>query len=516
MLHTKTYILIVLILVLVFYLKKVYENFNTYDGGINKNIYILWFQGFDMAPNIVKKCLNSWEYHNEDWKIIELSEKNLGNYVNLEKEIINFKNKKIKYAALSDIIRISILKNYGGLWVDATTFCNMPLNEWLPNYIKNGFWCFTKTKKNVDISSWFIYSNKENYITTKWYNEVVNYWNKKDKMDNYFWFHKLFKNLLYKDLRFSLNWHSTKKLYANDCHYFFPYKKNLITNLDDNTKKHIDNKVTPLYKLTYKYLDEGNVSDKSSLSYLLNNNLELIHIGKCGGTTLAKIFKNFKKHIHLKKICYNLSSKYIICIRNPIERFVSAFNMSFNVINLNLDLLKQLYLSGNLTIENSIVPERIKKKFRKNLNYFFSEDYDNLIRFFKNANYLAESLSSRDEKLKSKAYNLMMHNEEHIFKGIGWYLDNGYFVEKYNKNILSVIRLENFDNDVLKLSKLLGVKNINIVHERHASKKKVVLSSLAINNIKQFYKNTDYKALESLRKYNFIDQQTLNSYYDYN
>ena len=95
-----------------------------------KTIYILWFQGFDNAPEIVKKCVQSWKYYNPDWTIILLDNTNLNNYITLENYIIDIHNKNINHTALSDIIRVIFLKLYGGLWVDSTTFCNRPLNEW--------------------------------------------------------------------------------------------------------------------------------------------------------------------------------------------------------------------------------------------------------------------------------------------------------------------------------------------------------------------------------------------------
>ena len=45
-----------------------------------KTIWILWFQGFENAPQVVKTCLKSWKRYNSDWNIIELDENNLEKY----------------------------------------------------------------------------------------------------------------------------------------------------------------------------------------------------------------------------------------------------------------------------------------------------------------------------------------------------------------------------------------------------------------------------------------------------
>ena len=56
-------------------------------------------------------------------------------------------------------------------------------------------------------------------------------------------------------------------------------------------------------------------------------NLEIIHIGKCGGSSIgAELRKHnisFTKK-HLSKPVYDPNKNYIIMIRNPIKRFISS------------------------------------------------------------------------------------------------------------------------------------------------------------------------------------------------
>jgi hypothetical protein len=64
----------------------------------------------------------------------------------------------------------------------------------------------------------------------------------------------------------------------------------------------------------------------------MNEYFTLIHIGKSGGTTVKGELKrhNIKfKECHVSKPIYNPGEKYIIVIRNPIQRFISAFNWRF-------------------------------------------------------------------------------------------------------------------------------------------------------------------------------------------
>jgi hypothetical protein len=59
------------------------------------------------------------------------------------------------------------------------------------------------------------------------------------------------------------------------------------------------------------------------------NNLVVIHIGKCGGSTVVTELRsnniNFE-NIHVRNVKYEVNKTYVIIIRNPIQRFISAFN----------------------------------------------------------------------------------------------------------------------------------------------------------------------------------------------
>ena len=64
-------------------------------------------------------------------------------------------------------------------------------------------------------------------------------------------------------------------------------------------------------------------------------NLVLIHIGKCGGSTVCHELndKNIKyQHAHMIEVKYEKNKNYIIVIRNPIGRFISAFNWRYKLV----------------------------------------------------------------------------------------------------------------------------------------------------------------------------------------
>ena len=471
-----------------------------------KKIFIYWAQGFCNAPIVVKRCLLSWKFKNPDWDIIELDDSNLHEYIDIKKEIPDIDEINITKTSYSDIVRIFLLEKFGGCWCDATTFCFMPLDKWLHKFIINDFFCFKKSKQNKkrvgnEFVSYFIYSNQNNYITQKLKKKIVEYCkNNKNiggllpiglgrkatsnEINTYFWLHVLCQDLINND----------KKIYNIFCKY--PVRGTIIK---------------PFFKCSYKKNKSYNEKFHSNINRIIFNNLNLkfIHIGKTGGSFIRETFHLPKYHLSRN---YKSNEKYIIWIRNPLKRFVSAFNyvydiITYDTINVNIK---------SLNLNNCLAPWWIKNKIKNNNDYIYTKRYDYLVNYFKNPNYLAESITSENEEEKKLALELMNNKIEHIFKGIGWYLYNGKFVEKNYKNILFVGSQENMINDVQKLDNIIGQKNKTPKLRENKNKHDKHLSKKAIQNLLEFYKNTDYKALETLMKYEFISKKLLDEYRTYN
>lgn len=253
-----------------------------------KKIWILWYQGQYQMNNLVKNCFSSWEKYNPEWEINLLTESNLNQY--LEQDALSIlENPNIKIQAKSDIIRINVLAKYGGVWADATCFCCEPLDNWLPTCLYTGFFAFQyPTKKPALISSWFLASSKDNYITKQWCKTVnkywldnpnINIWNENSltrfivnglgfffdldrhtqkwfrplvtkiiKVYPYFWFHYLFETLVIQDSQFKTHWLSTTCYSSLIPHrlQYFGFKKALNAEI----KNHIENESPPLFKLS--------------------------------------------------------------------------------------------------------------------------------------------------------------------------------------------------------------------------------------------------------------------------
>lgn len=91
------------------------------------HIWTLWWQGLEQAPEIVKVCLKSQRENmvSKGFKYTVITKDNWKQFIDLPKHIIEkMENGKITLTHFSDIIRAELLKQYGGIWIDATVFCN--------------------------------------------------------------------------------------------------------------------------------------------------------------------------------------------------------------------------------------------------------------------------------------------------------------------------------------------------------------------------------------------------------
>lgn len=183
---------------------------NSSDGSFPKNIWLAWFQGWSNAPELVKRVRDSWKLHNPGWNIVLLDEKNLNTYVKIPLP------SNAKAAAKSDIIRIYLLKQYGGVWADATMVCFWPLDMWIHDaLVPEKFWMYHGRDSGRGPASWFIISYPSTYIINTWYTKVIEYWTLHTKEYDYFWMDQQFASLCLHDPEFLTRWKQVPYKFAD-------------------------------------------------------------------------------------------------------------------------------------------------------------------------------------------------------------------------------------------------------------------------------------------------------------
>lgn len=89
-----------------------------------KNIFVFWWDGFNVAPKLVKKCLQQLhKFYGDEFNIIEIDQFNFKNYTDIPNPIVSrLKKGSLSIQTFSDVLRFNLLKNNGGYWVDSTIF----------------------------------------------------------------------------------------------------------------------------------------------------------------------------------------------------------------------------------------------------------------------------------------------------------------------------------------------------------------------------------------------------------
>lgn len=183
-----------------------------------------------------------------------------------------------------------------------------------------------------------------------------------------------------------------------------------------------------------------------------DDKLTFIHIGKCGGSTICTTLKNNQinfDEVHVRSFKFQPDKKYLITIRNPVERFVSAFYW-------------RKYLASD------------QQKNRFGGEYEFFQKFATI-----------EDLIDDDISILQKQY---VH---HIKEDIHFYL--GDFVNQCDPaNIKGIICTENLNKDFERIFNIKIQK-----HEKKNSKRKKSLKEKDFRFLKK-YLEKDYLVIEKL------------------
>lgn len=112
-------------------------------------IWVFWLQGKRQMPQLVASCYKQLTQHNSD--VILITKDNIRDYTHIPEEIYTKVTQgQISYTHLSDILRLSLLAERGGMWVDAT--CFVPYS--IPNEAKKEVFYSPSTRGLDDLPMW--------------------------------------------------------------------------------------------------------------------------------------------------------------------------------------------------------------------------------------------------------------------------------------------------------------------------------------------------------------------------
>lgn len=168
--------------------KKYVEN----EHKISNKIWICWFQGMEIAPELVRKCYQSVVENNPDKEVVVLTTENLNDYVTFPDYIMEkWKSGIITHTHMTDLLRLELLINHGGLWLDATVLCTGKAPDY---FFDSDLFFFQNLKPGRDgdcqyISSWLLEAKTNNKILMATKELCYEYWKKNNSMWDYFLLH---------------------------------------------------------------------------------------------------------------------------------------------------------------------------------------------------------------------------------------------------------------------------------------------------------------------------------------
>lgn len=157
---------------------------------IPRIVWTLWWQGEENAPDLVKVCIDSQRkaFTSIGAKVIVLTKDNWDNYISIPDYILKkVKSGKITLTHFSDIIRAELIKDYGGVWIDATVYCTKNVQE---DIFNKGLYTikYSQSSDFLTLRRWtgFLYGDvKGSELFSFMSNAFKYYWNEKDALIAY-------------------------------------------------------------------------------------------------------------------------------------------------------------------------------------------------------------------------------------------------------------------------------------------------------------------------------------------
>lgn len=125
-------------------------------------IWQIWLQGPNEVPPLVKFLFSRVDELAENHVVQRVSLKNIDNFVDIPSRCFDlYKSGKIGPAHFSDIVRVNLLKRYGGIWLDASVLLTHSIPD---SVLNNEFWSvknineeFPLRVKCVNSTNWCTY-----------------------------------------------------------------------------------------------------------------------------------------------------------------------------------------------------------------------------------------------------------------------------------------------------------------------------------------------------------------------
>lgn len=221
-------------------------------------IFMYWGQGAHVAPPVVKACIRAAQALSNEREFRLIDDAEMPYFADIPRGVLDRIGEN--RTALSDVLRFALLSKYGGAWLDAT--CLMARNV-----LQDNLEFFAFTYRDARISSWFLTDKPGGYISSMMYEALLMYWEKHDRIIDYYILHHIFDALSMVDDDFCAEFMASKRDSARPPH---DIQRNMHKSISDfDLKAHLS--MCPVHKLTYKF-DQSLISSNTVLAEIIRSN----------------------------------------------------------------------------------------------------------------------------------------------------------------------------------------------------------------------------------------------------
>jgi hypothetical protein len=155
-------------------------------------IWQYWNAGLAGCPPIIRECMASVRRHTMGREILVLTDENLHDFVTLPPHALA-KREQIGATHFSELLRVSLLAQHGGTWIDASVLLTGRIDD-LTSTLP--FFAFRRANDPYMVSSWFIHAAAGHPLACAMRDLLTAYWVTQDKVQEYFMFHFLFESAI--------------------------------------------------------------------------------------------------------------------------------------------------------------------------------------------------------------------------------------------------------------------------------------------------------------------------------
>lgn len=238
-----------------------------------KIIWQYWGQGTssEEVPEFIQLCFDSVDRFCGEYQVIRICDETLSEYIDIPDFILDkYHNGVMGATHFTDLVRVSLLSAYGGLWLDATILLTASL--W--NQLGGGSWfAYQRDDNQVDKRLWrrtyayyfgwhkdfrvrmlssVIFAQKGARVMNDWANLLIYYWKTQDSIIDYFFFQIMVNQYLQKYPE--RNCHIVSDCLPNmlQCYITGSYRKYSIDEIL---------KICSVHKLSYKTICPEDLAD---------------------------------------------------------------------------------------------------------------------------------------------------------------------------------------------------------------------------------------------------------------